>query len=75
MPVVDSNPSSQTGELELEERARSGDQAARARLLAHSRDDLTRFCYRYLGNVHESEDAAQDVLVTLTDGRLLCLGQ
>ncbi len=67
MPVVDSNPSSQTGELELEERARSGDQAARARLLDRSRDDLTRFCYRYLGNVHESEDAAQDVLVALTE--------
>ena len=48
MPVVDSNPSSQTGEPELEERARSGDQAARARLLDRSRDDLTRFCYRYL---------------------------
>ena len=67
MPAVNSKPPSQTGEPELEARARSGDQAAMAKLLDRSRDDLTRFCYRYLGNVHEAEDAAQDVLVSLAE--------
>ena len=67
MPTVDSTPPTQTSDPELEERARGGDQAARTRLLDYSRDDLTRFCYRYVGNVHEAEDAAQDVLVALTE--------
>ncbi|MCP3920131.1 MAG: sigma-70 family RNA polymerase sigma factor [bacterium] len=48
-----------------EERARAGDAAAREELLELARDELVRFCFRYLGDAHEAEDAAQDVLASV----------
>ena len=70
MPAVDSNPPSRTDELDLEARARSGDRAAVVKLLDRLGVDLARFCHRYLGDLHEAEDAAQDVLIVLTkEGR------
>lgn len=53
---------SRLGQVELESQARQGDKRAAARLLEQAREELVRFCYRYLGNVHEAEDTVQDVL-------------
>lgn len=54
-------------EAQLEARAREGDRRACGRLLDLVRDELVRFCYRYLGNLDEAEDAVQDVLAAMVD--------
>lgn len=49
----------------LEDRAREGDRDAIDEVVLRSRDGLVRFCYRYLGNVAEAEDATQDTFTAL----------
>ena len=61
----EAEPMTVHGETTLERRARDGDSTAAAQLLEAARDDLVRFCYRYLGNVEEAEDAAQNVVAAI----------
>ena len=49
-------------------RARDGDNGAVGELMARSREAVVRFCLRYLGDPHEAEDAAQDVLAQVASG-------
>lgn len=65
MPRPEEHPDPDAVPGELETFAREGDREAAGRLLESHRSDLERFCYRYLGNVHEAEDATQDVMAAI----------
>ena len=58
--------SSASAEMALEERARAGDRAARSELLACSRRMLVAFCERYTESLEAAEDAAHDVLLSMS---------
>ncbi|MBK8979657.1 MAG: RNA polymerase sigma factor [Planctomycetes bacterium] len=62
---MDETHASTDDEGTLAERARRGDQGAKADLLAAYRQRLVRFCHGYLGRSEDAEDAAQDVLAKL----------
>lgn len=57
---------SRLDDARLEQRCLAGDRAAAAELLTRCRSDLVGYCYRYLGNVDDAEDAVQDVATALT---------
>ena len=52
-------------------RARAGDVQAAGELAERYRDAILRFCYAYLGNLHDAEDVAQDVFIAVSAGDLL----
>ena len=69
MPTSDTGTVSRDDEATLVASARDGDQEAAMRLCERYRDSLVSFCFRYLNNDSDAEDAAQDVLakVALAD--------
>ena len=71
MPTSDTGTVSRDDEATLAASARDGDQEAAVRLCERYRDSLVSFCFRYLHNDSDAEDAAQDVLakVALADGK------
>ncbi|MHC4990756.1 MAG: RNA polymerase sigma factor [Planctomycetota bacterium] len=69
MPSDYDRQASSADEQQLAMQAGSGDREALAELLQRSYDDLLRFCYRYMANIHAAEDVVQDVLTTISSGR------
>ena len=55
--------STSTGERELLDRARSGDEDAFTELVQAHRGGLRAYCYQMLGSVHDADDALQDALL------------
>ena len=53
---------------ELLRRARGGDTQARGELVSRYQQTILRFCQTYLGNLHDAEDAAQDVMACVATG-------
>ena len=62
MSTSDTATVSRDDEAILVDRARDGDQEAAGRLCERYRDSLVSFCFRYLNNDSDAEDAAQEVL-------------
>ncbi len=53
---------------ELLRRARDGDTQARGELVSRYQETIMRFCRTYLGNLHDAEDAVQDVMACVATG-------
>ncbi len=53
---------------DLLRRARGGDTQARGELVSRYQETMLRFCQTYLGNLHDAEDAAQDVMACVATG-------
>ncbi len=60
---------------ELIEQVRRADTRAAGDLIARYRDAMVRMCLAYLGNVHDAEDAAHDVLARVSPDHPLPQGR
>ncbi len=68
MPEVRSQIAQLPEDDVLLRRAGGGDRQARGELVSRSQDVILRFCRTYVGNLHDAEDAVQDVMACVATG-------
>ncbi|MFC1546233.1 RNA polymerase sigma factor [bacterium] len=65
MPTLSAVKYLKTNELELIKSCQHGDMTAFNKLVEKYKTNVFNICYRFLGNMHDAEDCAQDIFIKL----------